>query len=493
MVTTNNWFGEVPTRPLSIFRIAFGLLLLKVGVYYLFVGRLFLSDAGYTSRETIRSASSIPRLSLLYLFGEPWQVTLYLLIWLVIVALLIIGYKTRTVAALNFVLLLSIHNRNPFILDSADDLMRLLSFWMIFIPLAKHYSVDAWLEAKAHDGQTITRNTTFAFPVKLIQLQIVLLYFFTGLFKLISPIWLAGDGIWYALQIEPLVQPTGALFFDIAPIWLLKSLNYYTIIIEVAIPFLFLMPYFQPALKAIGIAGGTLLHAGIGVLMAIPNFTPLMLLSYLLFFEDRWIVWLLRQLGLPSDEHSPLTQDVDAMPIGLAATRGLMTVCLGLVMLGVLWWNISGVPINGKAMIERLPGFASKGMYAVGLNQSWRMFSPTPTRQSWWIAVIGTNQQSVYDLRSGERLQQIPDASRDNHWLGPLMRVTKYQENLGAAGRDVLLDGIATYYCQGAQETAAFIDEPILGVQVIFIRRPSVLPDGTEQPTQYEALTVMPC
>lgn len=40
------WFGQVESRPLSLFRIAFGLLVLKNALYSIPLAQLFYSDEG---------------------------------------------------------------------------------------------------------------------------------------------------------------------------------------------------------------------------------------------------------------------------------------------------------------------------------------------------------------------------------------------------------------------------------------------------------------
>jgi hypothetical protein len=55
---------------------------------------------------------------------------------------MLVGYRTRLAVFVVWVLVLSIQVRNPFLDSSADDLLRLLLFWAMFLPLGAYWSVD---------------------------------------------------------------------------------------------------------------------------------------------------------------------------------------------------------------------------------------------------------------------------------------------------------------------------------------------------------------
>src|SRR5262249_10220972 len=145
-----------------------------------------------------------------------------------------------------------------------------------------------------------------------------LIYIFTGLLKIIEPsVWRTGEALFYALQLKSLTLPTGDWLDATAPMWVFKIMNYQTLITELGFAVFMFSPLFQPYLRMGGIVLGTMLHLGIAMLMAISNFSPVMIASYLLFFEPGWIEWLdlrlrrLRPEQLPSKirtpfEHSPL-------------------------------------------------------------------------------------------------------------------------------------------------------------------------------------------
>ncbi|MCI0349188.1 MAG: HTTM domain-containing protein, partial [Acidobacteriales bacterium] len=116
---------------------------------------------------------------------------------------LLVGYRTRLLAVLNFLLVLSVHERNVYVLTGADTAMRVLSFWMMFIPLGDYYSMDSFRCPKDY-------RSAFAFPVRLIQFQVALIYLVAGLLKLSGEAWQNGEALFYVLQLEGIQWPPGA-------------------------------------------------------------------------------------------------------------------------------------------------------------------------------------------------------------------------------------------------------------------------------------------
>ncbi|ESA32275.1 httm domain protein [Leptolyngbya sp. Heron Island J] len=56
--------------------------------------------------------------------------------------LMLIGYRTRWATLISWLMLISLHNRNPLVIGAADDVLRAMVFWGIFLPLGSCYSVD---------------------------------------------------------------------------------------------------------------------------------------------------------------------------------------------------------------------------------------------------------------------------------------------------------------------------------------------------------------
>jgi hypothetical protein len=295
--TANFWVGRADSRPSSLFRILLGLLLLKDAIYHLFLAELYYSDIGLVPRsvlpEVYRTSNTF---SLMNGLSEAWQAQLFFSAWIVVIVLLMLGIHARWMAVLNFILVVSVQERNPFILDGADTVMRVMSLWLIFLPLADYYSFDAWHKRwqRAGRSQSISilrtpsvPHTAFAFPYRLAQLQVGIIYLSAFFSKLVGESWRNGEALYQAIQLKTFQMPViGGLFANYAPYWLLEALTYYTLAFEGLFIFMVFSPFFQPRLRRAALIAGILFHGGIAVLMAIPNFSVVMVSLYVLFLEN---------------------------------------------------------------------------------------------------------------------------------------------------------------------------------------------------------------
>jgi hypothetical protein len=64
---------------------------------------------------------------------------------------LLVGYRTTTSAVVAFVLLSSLHTHLPVVSTSGDDMLRILLFWSLFLPLGHTFSLDAALRNERVD------------------------------------------------------------------------------------------------------------------------------------------------------------------------------------------------------------------------------------------------------------------------------------------------------------------------------------------------------
>src|SRR5579859_4396521 len=133
--TTNNsssgrlkfWFGQIDSRPVSVFRITFCLVLLKVALYHLPFTEILYTDNGLYPRSLMLTMERTQRFSLMDLLGESWSVNLFWIAWIVVILLLMVGYRARLMSVLSFIFLMSVQERYFYILSGADVLMLVTS------------------------------------------------------------------------------------------------------------------------------------------------------------------------------------------------------------------------------------------------------------------------------------------------------------------------------------------------------------------------------
>jgi hypothetical protein len=503
------WLGQVPTRGLSLFRIAFGLILLKDALFHLPLAHLLYSDEGIVPFVALQDGLLRAwRWSLLDVLPSTWMVVAFVLVWCAVLVGLVLGWRTRWLAILNFVMLVSIHERNVFVLSGADSVLRVMSFWMMFVPLSHHYSLDA-----RHHAATDTPHTTFALPVRLMMLQVVVIYVFTFTLKLYGGAWRDGEALFYALQLQTLTLPTGDWVMAHAPMWFFQLGTGYTLLSEGAFAPLVLSPIGQPWLRRAGLLMSGALHLGIAVLMSVPDFSVAMLACYLLFaspstldsidsrarafvqarlpgfLPGRLPAWLARWLATtPAPQRKPKPPHRAARAVGVALLLWV-AVC-------VVWWNLDRIIIDEFGKRWELPRDVplyqqmDMTMQLTGLWQYWGMFSPYPMTADGWIVVVGRFEDGTsYDLRTGGPVA----ATLPRVYFGPDQRWKKFDENMNRDRQAPLLRAWARYYCQLYNEALARPQGQRLATLEIRYRyrnsaHPSVYRPDVPSPTQEDTL-----
>jgi hypothetical protein len=425
-------FGQLDPRPIALFRIAFGLLLLKEALYHLPYAHMLYSDEGVLPWSVFR-LSSAPNFSVFQWIGNSVLVQAVFVLWALVALGLIIGWRTRLLSILNFVLVISVVHRYPLFSTGADLVMMSYSWWMIFIPLDATYRVR--LRRPVLDRHI--RTTLYAFPVRMLQISVALVYLGSGIYKLQGASWQSGEALFLALQLHMHTFPWAAdILTNIHPI-LLQFATWFAMWAEVLWPLLVFFPVGQPRLKIIGLVLGVLLHIGIGSIMNVPNFPLVMLIGYLPFFEPRWIDWLeqrplVRSLLRASVVDEPRTEPGCLLRLGGTilnnTTRIVMTVFLGGVMTAVIWAQILqndglGIALNIQPMPTRLEMLLVQS----GLWQSYPLFAPNPrVTDAWLILRATTADGTTTDLRTG----LPPSEQRVQYPLGFGGRWGKLEEQL---------------------------------------------------------------
>ncbi|OVE81481.1 hypothetical protein BVY03_03600 [bacterium K02(2017)] len=120
-----------------------------------------------------------------------------------------------------WILIVSLHNRNPIILDCGDRFLRYLLFWMIFLPLGARYSIDQ-IKAKYN----IQLSSFYSPGTAAIIIQIIIMYFFAALLKQ-DEMWFNGQAAQAALLIDQQVKPFGQWLLNFPTI--LPYLGYFVL------------------------------------------------------------------------------------------------------------------------------------------------------------------------------------------------------------------------------------------------------------------------
>ncbi|HLV22666.1 MAG TPA: HTTM domain-containing protein [Polyangiaceae bacterium] len=266
----------------SLFRIAFGVL-----ATWTALGVLWNLDRYYGAQGLVpwRSVRHFPELYFtpFALFpGSDGVPLLLALAFLVASLLLTAGVRPRLCALCIFLVNVALQHRNPYVVNSGDRLFVILAALSTLMPLGARWSL----------GPTGTQPG-WLWGQRLVQLQIAYIYLFSCFSKLRYSHWLDGTALTHVLA-SPVLSEWPATLEPSVP---LRLLAWGTLLFELTFPLLVwhkrLRPYF--------LIGGVVFHLGIEVLLRIPMFSAIMIVSYACFVSDsasaRLVGGVLRPLG----------------------------------------------------------------------------------------------------------------------------------------------------------------------------------------------------
>jgi hypothetical protein len=284
---------------------------------------------------------------------------------------LLVGYATRLMTLIVWLLVVSIERRNPLLGGGGEVLLRILLFWAMFLPLAAVWSVD-----RIRQRTTPPRSmSVVSVPVAALFLQFACLYWFAFLLKS-SPAWRSdGTALAYALGLEQFAKPLATFMLGFPA--LLTILTFAVLALEGLGPFLLLSPFRTGPARTLGVALFMGFHAGIWLTLGMGIFPAVAGLGMVCFLPSWFWDRVARLRGRsPPDAHERTT-----VPLH---TPRVVSAGAGVLIAFVLFWNVTTVTEL------RVPSpLRSAGVY-LGISQRWDMFAPHPLTDDGWYVIPAT-------------------------------------------------------------------------------------------------------
>lgn len=422
----NEVFGA-DLRSLALFRIVLGFVILLDLAGRVTSLRAHYTDAGVLPRGIVLSTLNPWRWSILLINGTMAFQAILFLFTAVAAVLLIVGYRSRLMVFIAWVMVISLQVRNPLLSSGADTLMRMLLFWAMFIPLGERWSLDS-LRAT---GSARTKQTrALSFGTAGLFLQIAFMYWFTAILKS-DPRWVSeGTALYYALAAGHVARPYSDFLLQFPT--LLRVLTHATLLLEFVGPLLLFSPFFRNKTRTIAIAALMSLHIGIFLTLDVGLFPVAGALCMVCFlpawFWDnllprieaalpgitrhvkRYGTMVLQPIvraftvverpttaSVPHQSNGlnelPLPKTKSDMNVLTASWPGNLLAAFCLVF--VLAWNISTVTTLTP------PRASYPVAYGLALYQRWNMFAPRPPSITQWYVVRGV-------LENGQEVNLLP-------------------------------------------------------------------------------------
>jgi hypothetical protein len=277
------FFQPIPACSLGLFRIVFSCVVLITVVFLMKEAPVWYSETGLLPLADVAKTLDGPRLNLLALLPRS-DLALHCFFGVFLVAIIsqLIGFRTRLASIVVWACLVSMHHRFVFVLNSGDHLMRTLSFFLMFAPSGRAFSVDRLLRLRR--GLELP-GTPYILPwaQRLLQIQLCVMYFDAVLYKLAGTHWLDGTAAWYVAHLDEFKRfPVPDL---VHTLWFSQLATWSSLAIEMALPALV---WFRP-LRRYVLVSGVFLHLGLEYTMNIPFFQWVVLSSYILFLDN--LMW----------------------------------------------------------------------------------------------------------------------------------------------------------------------------------------------------------
>ncbi len=381
----------------------------------------------------------------------------------IIIILLIVGYKTRVITILSWIFLTSLQNRNPFIQQSGDDLLRLVIFWGIFIPWGNFYSIDS----KKIINKAIHHSSLATFGY---QFLIFSVYFFSAIYKN-SPEWRTeGTAIYYALSLDQLRVGLGDWLYQHPTLMkILTFIVYY--LMEIIAPLLLLIPFRNAILRTIGVMMIIFLHLGIASTLYVG-----------LFF----VIGITTTLGLLSSEVMDkidsrilkIEQSFERTNFNYSLPTSVfysLNIFLTTVFAYCLMMNLSNITSFNYVLSPETRYFNN----IFKLEQFWGMFSPNIYKTDGWYVYRGIKSNDsiwdIYNNKPGLDLTKPTDIDK----MYATDRWRKFAENYQKNDFNFM----RPYYCRYLikEWNKKHPENKIEGLNIIFILEES-LPDYKSKP-----------
>jgi hypothetical protein len=398
-----------------------------------------------------------------------WQIVLFIINVICIIALLI-GYRTRLFTFICWAFLVSLQNRNPFILQGGDDLLRLILFWGMLLPWGERYTISK---------KSQTPNTYFSLVNVGYILLIFSVYFFSSLLKTSSEWHSEATAIYYALSLDQIKLPLGSFIYQFP--MLMSILTHVVFYIELLAPILILLPFVSIKVRLIGLISIALLHIGIAFTLYVGLFYCIGLVTLIGLIPTKNMDWIEKKLWKNKTrfiEYETRTTNPSIIYEIVYTTKNWF---IGLVIAYCLMVNLGNVKWFPFILDTKIVSLGK----ALRLEQNWGMFSPFILKDDGWFVYSGfTNNNTHIDIQHGgekltyEKPKNIVSEFESDRWR-------KYQENYVFNNNNY----IRPYYCKYLIKkwNTEHPEKHITELAIFFMKEVS-LPDYKTKPIEKLAL-----
>lgn len=274
--TITRWFwGPSDRRAIVAFRTAVGVVVVATAVGWMVDG-MELLDPGALAPVTPRSG----KVHLLGLHDGAW------LRWCTVVPMaaagigLVVGKAVRAASVVAFITVYATQAANDLLRNGGDSL---LLMWLLLLVVFAALTEPSHLRGHLWGARSARPDLAPvpAWPLRVVQVQMTVMYAVAGLSKVANPDWHRGRAVSIIAALDRSHRfPLPAVLADLNP--LSRSLTIVVLLFEVALPVLLWTPFRRWA-----VLGAVGLHVAFDYALKLHLITPIMLCGLVAFLERR--------------------------------------------------------------------------------------------------------------------------------------------------------------------------------------------------------------
>lgn len=274
------WFGPKNLLGLAYMRIflcgALTILYVIRSVNYIY----YTNDSWIPREFALKVLPEGMRPPFLWFFWpDSWALPMHLLL-VALLFLLTLGVGGRWLMWAAWIIDIAFYQRNYGVNFGVDVMGVLFLFYMSFTQSCERLSVMNLIRKKKTFAESDALSSGM---MRLMQIQISVIYAYTGFEKLKGASWWDGTALWSVLA-NPQLTTMNFTFLRYFP-WLIAMLGFLTVIFEIYFPAM--MFWKKP--RYLWLFMGFGLHFGIGLSMGIWSFSTVMVSTYFLFIEPKYL------------------------------------------------------------------------------------------------------------------------------------------------------------------------------------------------------------
>jgi hypothetical protein len=324
-----------------------------------------------------------------------WQFQMFLFgIHFLAAICLFFGYRTKTANIVCWLMMCSLHSRNPMILQGGDDLLRMGLFWGMFLPLNRFYSIDANNDKRKNEFTSYQGIAGF-----ICMCQLAYVYFFSALEKNSAEWHEAGTALYYALSFEQVSWGISKYIYHYPQ--LLNSLTHIAWFTEMLAPLLYFIPIRNQFFRFAAICVLVVFHLSISSMLFVGLFSIIAITMHMAMLPSfamnrfdsmtmhlRYFFYNIFRFRTPAI----ITHTPKSWSLILVSFFGVY----------VLAWNISNAPQLKYGLSPQVRWIG----YLLRLDQNWGVFAPGVIKDDGWyvLPALTLNGDSIDVYRNGNAL-----------------------------------------------------------------------------------------